>query len=185
MKNRTKNRALSLVLIALFAALIAVGAFIKIPLGAMPITLQSGFVVLAGLTLGAKRASAAVAVYVLLGLFGLPIFVSGGGFDYVLRPSFGYLLGFIFGSAVTGVIYNRFREKRFFSAALAGIAGTLSVYIIGLPYLFLILKYYLNTAVSAELIFVSYFLIFLPGDLLCALAAAAVRCAIPKSIGLN
>lgn len=81
-------------LCALFAVLIAVGAFIKLPVSIVPITLQTLFVILAALVLK-KKAVYSVLLYVGMGLLGLPVFTSGGGISYVLVPSFGYLIGFI------------------------------------------------------------------------------------------
>ena len=69
---------------ALLAALTAVGAFIKIPLGYSSITLQFFFTAMAGCLLGPYWGAASQGVYVLLGLVGLPIFTLGGGFGYVL-----------------------------------------------------------------------------------------------------
>ena len=63
-----------LVLFALFTALIAIGAFIRIPVPFCPFTLQLLFTTLAGLLLGSRRGAASVAVYVFLGLIGLPVF---------------------------------------------------------------------------------------------------------------
>ena len=81
---------------ALLAALTAVGAFIKIPLGYSSITLQFFFTAMAGCLLGPYWGAASQGVYVLLGLVGLPIFTLGGGFGYVLQPTFGFLLWLIF-----------------------------------------------------------------------------------------
>ena len=83
-----------LTLLPLFTVLTAVGAFIKIPLGAVPVSLQTVFVLLSALLLG-KKAAISQGLYVLLGLLGLPIFTGGGGIGYVLTPTFGYLIGFI------------------------------------------------------------------------------------------
>ena len=96
--NKTKNLAYC----ALFTALIAVGAFIRIPVPVVPFTLQYLFTMLAGLLLGPRLGTIAVGTYVLLGLAGLPIFTQGGGFWYVFQPSFGYLIGFCVGTFVTG-----------------------------------------------------------------------------------
>ena len=87
-----------MVLFALFTALIAIGAFIRIPVPFCPFTLQLLFTTLAGLLLGSRRGAASVAVYVLLGLVGLPVFTSGGGPSYIFQPTFGYLIGFIGGA---------------------------------------------------------------------------------------
>ena len=86
-----------LVLCALFTALTAVGAFIKIPVPVVPFTLQFLFTMLAGLLLGGRLGAISVGAYAVLGLLGLPIFTEGGGFWYLLKPSFGYILGFIVG----------------------------------------------------------------------------------------
>ena len=100
MNTKTK----SMVYCGLFTALIAVGAFIKVPVPVVPFTLQYLFTMLAGLLLGAKRGAIAVLAYMLLGLAGLPIFTEGGGLWYVLKPSFGYIIGFVLGTYVTGRI---------------------------------------------------------------------------------
>ena len=73
--NKTKNLAYC----ALFTALIAVGAFIRVPVPVVPFTLQYLFTMLAGLLLGPRLGTIAVGTYVLLGLVGLPIFTQGGG----------------------------------------------------------------------------------------------------------
>ena len=91
-KPMTKTR--SLVYCALFTALIAVGAFIKIPIPVVPFTLQYLFTMLAGILLGSRLGSLSVLAYMILGLIGLPIFSEGGGIGYVFKPSFGYIIGF-------------------------------------------------------------------------------------------
>ncbi len=63
-----------LVLCAFFVALTAVGARIRVPVPVVPFTLQFLFTTLAGLTLGARGGAAAVGVYILLGLAGVPVF---------------------------------------------------------------------------------------------------------------
>ena len=88
----------------LFTALIAVGAFIKIPIPVVPFTLQYLFTLLAGLLLGSRRGSLSVIAYVILGLAGLPIFSEGGGLWYIFKPSFGYLIGFCAGTFLTGYL---------------------------------------------------------------------------------
>ena len=104
--NKTKNLAYC----ALFTALIAVGAFIRVPVPVVPFTLQYLFTMLAGLLLGPRLGTIAVGTYVLLGLVGLPIFTQGGGFWYVFQPSFGYLLGFCVGTFVTGWLAQRLEQ---------------------------------------------------------------------------
>ena len=97
----------NLMMCALFAALIAAGAFIKIPIPVVPFTLQLLFTMLAGLLLGGKLGAISVGVYILMGLIGLPVFVEGGGIAYIFKPTFGYLIGFAAASYVTGCIAHQ------------------------------------------------------------------------------
>ena len=82
----TLTKTKTQILCALFAALIAIGAFLRVPVPLVPFTLQFLFTTLAGLLLGKKAGSAAVWLYVLLGLVGLPIFAEGGGSRGLRRP---------------------------------------------------------------------------------------------------
>ena len=82
-----------MIMCALFTALIAVGAFIKVPVPVVPFTLQFLFTMLAGLIMGGRLGAISVGLYAVLGLVGLPIFAEGGGIWYVLKPSFGYIIG--------------------------------------------------------------------------------------------
>ena len=104
----------SIIYCGLFTALIAVGAFIKIPVPVVPFTLQYLFTMLAGLLLGARRGSLSVFAYMVLGLAGLPIFTEGGGLWYVFKPSFGYIIGFCLGTYVTGRIAEHLKKKKIF-----------------------------------------------------------------------
>ena len=80
------SKTKTLIYCSLFTALIAAGAFIKIPVPVVPFTLQYLFTMLAGLLLGSKRGTISVVAYMLLGLAGLPIFSEGGGLWYVFKP---------------------------------------------------------------------------------------------------
>ena len=99
-REKTKD----MILCGMFVALIAAGAFIKIPIPVIPFTLQYLFTMMAGLLLGPKKGCLAVLIYILLGLMGLPIFAQGGGIGYLVQPSFGYLAGFAAGAYVTGFL---------------------------------------------------------------------------------
>jgi len=95
------------VLIALGAASIAVGAFIAIPLplSPVPIVLQNFFILLIALVLGPRMGTASVALYLLLGALGLPVFAGGkGGLAHFFGPTGGYLAGFLLSAWVTGVL---------------------------------------------------------------------------------
>lgn len=90
-------KSTNLILTALFAALIAAGCFILIPLpGGIPITFQDMLVMLSGLLLGPLHGSAAVAIFLLLGAIGLPVYTGKAGIQVLLHgPTMGFLWGFL------------------------------------------------------------------------------------------
>lgn len=171
--SATKNRLYLLILCSLFAALCAIGAFIKIPLAWMPITLQTFFSTLAGLLLGKKWGTVSVAVYLVLGLAGIPIFTQGGGLGYVAKPTFGFLLGLAPATFFTGLLFEH-SHKSWSSAFLASLAGAAIVYIIGLPYFYGIMTLYVGQAMTVSQLFTVYCLPTLPGDVLKCLVCAGV-----------
>lgn len=163
-----------LLLCALFAALTAAGAFIRIPLPLAPITLQFFFCAMAALLLGAKWGALSQSVYVAIGLCGVPIFTFGGGFGAVLSPTFGFLLGLIAAAGMIGWIARRGKLTPL-RAALACLAGVCVLYLCGVPYLALIQNVYLGKGLSLWSILRRGMLVFLPGDclkiLLCSVLA--------------
>ncbi len=161
-----------LILCALLAALIAVGAFIKIPVPNVPVTLQTLFVLLSGMLLGGKGGAISCGVYLAVGLVGLPVFTKGGGMMYLLEPTFGYLAGFIPCAYIAGWLTERRKKRSFSGLFLAGVAGLCALYAIGTLYLFLINRLYLGTEISLWMLAVSGVLLCLPADLLCCAACA-------------
>lgn len=161
---------------SLFTALIAVGAFIKIPVPVVPFTLQFLFTTLAGLLLGSKRGALSVVAYMVLGLIGLPIFSQGGGFGYVLIPSFGYIIGFCIGTLVTGLMAERAKKKTVPRYMLANFVGLLIVYAVGMLYYYIICNYVIDTPIAFGPLFLYCFVLAVPGDIcLCILAALLVK----------
>lgn len=171
--NRRNISTKNLILCSLFAALIAVGAFIKIPLPYGDyFTLQTLFVLLAGLLLGAKKGAITVAVYVFIGIIGIPVFAGGGGIGYIFKPSFGYLIGFIVGAFVTGYISSLFKEKNFIKLLISCFIGLIMIYIIGLTYKYFMVNFYLGQPLGIGAIILLIFPIDFPCDVvLCFIGA--------------
>ncbi len=166
------NRTSNLILCAMFVALIVAGAFIKIPIPMLPITLQTLFTSLAGLLLGKKWGCLSVCIYILLGLMGLPVFAHGGGVMYVFQPSFGYILGFAVGSFVTGWIAEKKKNPDFKWLLFAELSGLLLIYLPGVIYYYLVSELYLGITVEIRKMLLYCFVLTFPGDvLLCVLAA--------------
>lgn len=176
----------NLILCALFVALIAVGAFIRIPVPVVPFTLQFLFTMLAGLLLGGKLGALTVCIYIVMGLMGLPVFTEGGGPAYVLKPSFGYIIGFAVAAYVTGAIANKVSRpsyKRLFAAVFIGLA---IVYLCGMVYYYLMSNFYLGTPIGLWPLFLYCFLLAVPGDIcLCILSAVLGKRLIPVLKTMN
>lgn len=166
MQHNKSLDARSIILCAMFAALIAVGAFIKIPIPVAPFTLQFLFTNLAGLLLGKKLASISVGVYLLIGLIGIPVFTGGGGLSYIFVPTFGYLIGFLVGAYVTGSIVEKIKNITFKSLLLASFSGLGIVYLFGMIYYYFISNYYLNAPIGVWSLILYCFILAVPGDIL-------------------
>ena len=162
--KHTKN----LVLCALFAALIAIGAHLRIPTPLVPLTFQTLFVVLAGLVLGKKFGAIAVCVYVAAGLIGLPVFTGSA-----LNPTFGYIIGCIPGAWLAGFIPEKFKVG-FLTYTLAAVAGIAVIYAVGIPYYYLMSKYYLQNEIGAKSLLIYFVLMPLPGDIFKSLLAGLI-----------
>ncbi len=166
--EKTRN----LILCALFVALITIGTFIKIPVPMLPFTLQFLFTTLAGLLLGGKWGSISVCIYVFMGLLGFPVFTEGGGFGYILKPTFGYLIGFIVASYVTGTIANNKQNPNFKHILISNFIGLIIVYVLGMTYYYFISYLYINKSIGLWPLFFYCFILAVPGDIfLCILSA--------------
>lgn len=181
--RRSRWNATDLGLIAVFAALVAASALVAaIPVGALgvPITVQTLAVMLTGMALGAGRAFAAVGLYTLLGLAGLPIFSGGrGGLGVLAGPSAGYLVGFVLGAAAVGwltqLVIRRTRKRRgllLFAAAM--VTSIVAIHGLGVLGMMLNAKLDLSKAFILDL---AYY----PGDILKNVLAVIIALALHKA----
>ncbi|MGI5949426.1 biotin transporter BioY [Peptoniphilus sp.] len=166
---------------ALFVALIAVGAFISIPIGPVPFSLQNFFVFMAGLLLTPVQAFLTVLVYVLLGLIGIPIFAGfTGGFQYVFSPTFGFLISFIIGAYVISKL--AYKEEKFGKIMAVLILAEVIFYAIALPYFYLIMKNVNGNPMALNKIMSMAMIPFIIPDIAKAVVAALIAPRIRKSI---
>lgn len=162
----------------LFSALIAAGAWMKITLPTQPLpmhfTLQWFFVLLAGLLLNKKLAGASVGVYLMLGLIGVPVFASGGGPSYLIRPTFGYLIGFAAAAYAMAWLCENAQAAGFFKLFWISMAGLLLYYGIGVFYYFVICRFLIAREVTWQILLVNCFLLTAGGDFVLCVAAVSV-----------
>lgn len=165
--------ALRVSLTALFAALIAAGAFISvpIPISPVPVALQNLFVVLAGIILGPGLASTSIITYLVIGALGAPVFAGAkGGLAHFFGPTGGYLFGYLLAAPLAAWIAGKKPIKTPLSPRLiiAVLSAFLIIYLPGLARL----KALLNTDWPKTL--AAGFLPFIIGDVFKALAVIAL-----------
>lgn len=134
-----KVRDLCLMTICL--SILIICSKISISIGIISLTLQTFAVSLIPFLIKWKKSAIVFFVYIVMGLIGIPVFSEGGGFYYVLKPSFGFILGFLLSVFITGSnILNKLKIANLFK----GLIGLLVLDFIGLIYMYFILKYYIG-----------------------------------------
>ncbi len=160
------------VLASLMAALMAVGAYLHIPLGPVPIVLTNLFVLLAGLLLGSRWGAISTGIYLLIGAIGMPVFYGGkGGLAHILGPTGGYLFGYVLCALFTGFLSKRFHYY-LIGEIIAVVTGSLIIYSLGVPWLKVITNMSWNKA------FVAGMIPFLLGDTIKAAVAIVLARAV-------
>ena len=195
-----KSSVYELICCALFTALMAVGAYIKImiPLGIFEVTisLQLFFALISGCVLGRKWGALSIICYVFLGLIGLPIFAHGGGIYYIMKPTFGFIIGFAAAAFTAGAVYESlnasgkqgvhgqqnentgnikksYRKRQLKRLCISCIAGEAAYYICGLIYYYVIFNFVLTNGMTIGLkeLFMIWLLSTVSADTVIAVAA--------------
>lgn len=138
--DNKKSNVSDVVIIGFFVAVIAVCSQLVIPFGQIPFTLQTVGVFLSASLLGARRATCSVFVYILLGAVGLPVFSAfSGGLGFLLGPTGGYIIGFLFTAFIVGFITEKL-GKTAWSLAMSMVIGILLCYAFGTLWFCIIMK---------------------------------------------
>jgi biotin transport system substrate-specific component len=159
-RRQTTSRLSEVALIASASLFIALGAQFRfyLPFSPVPVTAQTLAVLLTGALLGSRRGSAAVLLYLLEGLMGLPVFAGGqGGLASLIGPTGGYLLGFVAAAYVIGLLIERDWDRNWGTTFAALALGNAVIYAFGLSWL--------TIFVGGESVLALGLWPFVPGDL--------------------
>jgi biotin transport system substrate-specific component len=168
-----------MILVSLFAALTAAGAFVSIPIGLVPISLQNLFTFLSGMVLGSRLGTFSQLIYILLGVVGLPVF-SGfrGGLGVLLGPTGGFLTGFVISACIIGKLIEKIDDARIWSYFVIGLLGIIIIYACGVTQLLIVTEIGFKEAVIVGVV------PFLPGDLLKLIIASFLAVRIKSVVSL-
>ena len=166
---------------ALVAAITSVSAFLSIPLGPVPITMQSCVVLVAGPVLGARLGALSQIIYLAMGFVGLPVFAGGrAGMGVVMTPTFGYLLGFVAAAYLTGLMTDRISHLKVPFLIFTMLVGLAVIMLSGVSYLYANFNYVVGQEMSWGMAWSIGVLPFLPGEILKLTAATAIVLALQK-----
>lgn len=135
-ESRVGERIFDLVFISLMVAVVVISARLSLVIGPVPITMQTLAVVLTGLLLGPGKSWLVPTIYLIMGLLGFPVFSGGGGIGYIIKPTFGFLLGFIPATYLAGHLYRlKWFKRDNFNVVIASFIGIFVIYLFGLGYI--------------------------------------------------
>ncbi|HBF86319.1 MAG TPA: biotin transporter BioY [Clostridiales bacterium] len=163
-----KTNAKKLALIGLFLALLIVSSVVsKIPMYPVPMTLQTAVILCSAMLIGGVETFIVVAIYVFMGLIGIPVFAgSGAGIGYALSPTFGFIIGFAIGGLVTGLIAGRKTDASWSRLIIAAMVGTAIFYVVGILYYLGLCAFYFGNEINIGKILLSFWILFIPSDVL-------------------
>ncbi len=152
---RQRSWLLDAALVVVFSALVGLTAQVAIPLWPVPLTLTTLGVLFTGAALGSKRGALALLLYLAEGAAGLPVFAGGAsGVAYMLGPTGGYLVGFVFAAGIVGLLAERGWDRRPLWTAVAMVVGNLVIYALGVAWLAVFLGDLRTALVQGVLIFI-------------------------------
>ena len=118
--------------IVICSFILILSAKIKVDLYPVPMTLQPLAVLMIAMLCGRNISVAAVSLYLIQGMIGIPVFAYGGGMPYLLGPTGGFLFGFFFASIIIGELADRGWGKLLFKSVFAMLLGLFVIYICGI-----------------------------------------------------
>lgn len=169
-KDRGAFQIQEIVRVGLFTALTCIvslilkwGGEILVPFSILPL-----MAVLAGVFLGGRLGAWSMLVYALMGLIGIPVFAKPpfGGPIYLLQPTFGFVLGYIAAAYVAGRLVEKKPQPSLLRLGTAMLVGLVVLYLVGLPYLWIIVNFFLGNTMNAMTVLKVALLPFIGLDLI-------------------
>lgn len=176
-----KLKAIELAFGAVFICLMAIGAnitvwfpFLAIPIGGatVPLSLQTFFAILAGFILGPRLGAFTMAVYMFVGLAGVPVFAGlMAGPVALISPTGGFILSFIVVAFVTGIITRGHTTIKTSRYTIAAFTGLFVNYLIGVTYMYAAMNIWLEIPISYIVAWTGMIPFFIKDSMLSILAA--------------
>lgn len=146
--EQKRNKTYQLAVTALFAAILCILGPLSLPIGPVPISLATLIVYLAAYILGAKLGTISCAIYLLLGLVGLPVFSGyAGGIGKLAGPTGGYLVGYLPLAFIAGLLVSKGKGKMI-PATIGMILGTAVLYLLGTIWFVIQMDYSVGQALA-------------------------------------
>ena len=126
----------NVVLAVLGSLFVAASAQVQVPMWPVPITGQTFAVLVVGMAYGSRLGAATLALYMVEGAVGLPVFAKfSAGYGVLIGPTGGYIVGFILAAGLVGYLAERGWDRSVWTTALAMVFGNLVIYALGLLWL--------------------------------------------------
>ena len=176
-------------LVSMFAALACAGGLLLRFGGdiVVPFSILPFITLLAGVLLGGRLGALSMTVYLIIGLTGIPVFATPpyGGLAYLVKPTAGFLFGFIGAAYITGKTVEKLGKNSVWSYFTASCAGLLILYVIGAPYFYLLMNFYLGQSMSAWTVIQYVFLPFIASDIIKAVIVSVISVPVYRQVKMN
>ncbi|WP_418791367.1 biotin transporter BioY [Phosphitispora sp. TUW77] len=175
--------------VSLFAALACAGG-LMLRFGGdvvVPFSILPFITMLAGVLLGGRLGALSMTVYLVIGLVGIPVFQTPpyGGLAYLIKPTAGFLFGFIGASYVAGKVTEKIAKNTMWSYFIASCAGIAVLYLVGIPYFYFVMNFYLGKAMTGWTVINYVFLPFILSDLIKAIIVSVIAVPVARQVKIQ
>ncbi len=175
--------------VSMFAALACAGG-LMLRFGGdvvVPFSILPFITMLAGVLMGGRLGALSLTVYLVIGLAGIPVFQTPpyGGLAYLIKPTAGFLFGFIGAAFVTGKITEKIAKNTVWSYFIASCAGIVILYLVGVPYFYVLMNFYLGKAMTVWTVLQYVFLPFIVSDVVKAALVSVIAVPVARQVKIR